>query len=264
MYHDREYEEILKEMEGNEPVAGISEYLSIQSGLKKNDLLELKSPAGSVTFRINDVSSSYSTTSGYIYIDRKWLNRYWGLDDTTQMSVYVSRDTDLNQFITGLKATLLPEYSLEIWNNRELRDKVMDIFNKSFAITYAIEFISILVSLIGVITTLLSLVIERKREISILRYVGASWQQLRQTLLLSAGITGITGIILGTFLGSLMSVILIQVVNKISFGWEIHFRIPFLYLLTIIVVVFLTTLFAGYLPSRIARRIDPRRFVSFE
>ena len=264
MYADSEYEEILKEMEGDEQVAGISEYLSIQYGLKKNDTIELKSPAGNVAFRINDVSSSYSTTSGFVYIDRKWLNRYWGLDDTTQISVYVSKDTALNQFIPRLKERLLPAYSLEIWNNRELRDKVMDIFNTSFAITYAIEFISIMVSLIGVITALLSLVIERKREISIIRYLGASWKQIQQTLMLSAGIIGITGIILGTLLGSLMSMILIRVVNKISFGWEIHFRIPLIILVTILIIVFLTTVFAGYLPSKVARKIDPRKFVSFE
>ncbi len=264
MYPDREFEEILNEMEGDEPVAGISEYLSILYGLKKNDRIELHSPAGKVAFRINDISSSYSTTSGFIYIHRRWLQRYWGLDDTTQMSAYVKNGTDVNQLITKLKGRLLPAYSLEIMNNQELRNKVMDIFNKSFAITYAIEFISIMVSLIGVITTLLSLVLERKREISILRYLGTNWTQIRQSLMLSAGFTGITGIILGTFLGSLMSIILIQVVNKISFGWEIHFRIPLYFLMAIIVVVFLTTVFAGYLPSKIARKIDPRRFVSFE
>jgi putative ABC transport system permease protein len=264
MHRDREYEEILKEMEGNETVAGISEYLSIQYGLGKNDMIELQSPAGPVAFRINDVSSSYSTTSGFLYIHRKWLNRYWGLDDSTQMSVYVRSGTDVDEFITRLQARLLPSYSLEIMNNQELRNKVLDIFNKSFAITYAIECISIMVSLIGVITTLLSLVIERKREISILRYLGTSWAQIRQNLLLSAGITGITGIILGTLLGSLMSMILIQVVNKISFGWEIHFRIPLQFLSAVSVFIFMTTVFAGYLPSKIARKTDPRKFISFE
>jgi putative ABC transport system permease protein len=264
MYSDREYHEILKEMDGDEPVAGISEYLSIQYGLKKNDMISLRSPAGEVAFRINDISSSYSTTSGFIYIHRKWLKRYWGLDDATQMSAYVAPGTNVDELITRLKSRLLPAYSLEIMNNRELRDKVMDIFNRSFAITYAIEFIAIIVSLIGVITTLLSLVLERKREISILRYLGADWRQIQQTLMLSAGFTGITGIVLGTALGLLMSIILIQVVNKISFGWEIHFSVPLYSLIAIASVVFCTTVFAGYLPSKIARKIDPKKFVSFE
>ncbi len=263
-YRDKAYEQILQEMESNEPVAGISEQLSIRYGLEKRGTIELQSPTGPVTFRINDISSSYSTTSGFLYINRRWLTRYWGLDDSTQMSLYVRKGTDIEDFIARLKARLLPSYSLEIMNNQELRNRVMDIFNKSFAITYAIEYISIMVSLIGVITTLLSLVIERKREISILRYLGTSWTQVRQHLLLAAGITGVAGIILGTILGSLMSVILIQVVNKISFGWEIAYRIPLHFLSVILVFIFMTTLLAGYLPSRIAKRTDARRYISYE
>ena len=263
-YSDREYERKLKEMESSEPVAGISDYLSIRYGLKKEDLIELQSPAGRVAFRINDIFSNYATTAGFIYIDRKWLKQYWGLDDATQMSVYLKEKTDPNQFIHKLRTSLAPGYSLEIMNNQELRNKIFDIFHKTFAITYAIEFISILVSLIGVINTLLALVFERKREISIVRYLGGSWKQIQQSLMLSSGIIGITGIVMGTLLGPLMSIILIRVVNKISFGWEIHFKIPVVSLAFVVLILFITTLLAGLLPAKVAQKIDPRRFVSFE
>jgi len=118
--------------------------------------------------------------------------------------------------------------------------------------------------LIGVINTLLALVFERKREISIIRYLGGSWKQIQETIILSAGIIGVTGIFLGSLLGSLMSIILIYVVNKISFGWEIHFQVPFLYLSAVTLILFLTTMFAGFLPSKVAKTIDPGRFASFE
>jgi putative ABC transport system permease protein len=262
-YNDRGYERILKEMEGTEQVAGISDYLSIQYGLKKGDMVALRSPTGSVAFRINDIFSSYATTAGFIYIDRKWLKKYWGIDDATQVSVYLKEKSDPDQFIHKLRANLAG-YSLEIMNNQDLRNKIFDIFNKTFAITYAIEFISILVSLIGVINTLLALVIERKREISIMRYMGGSWKQIQQSLMLSSGILGITGIVMGTLLGPLMSIILIRVVNKISFGWEIHFRMPFFALSVVMLIVFVTTLLAGLLPSKVAQKIETRRFISFE
>jgi len=263
-YYDKEYEETLKKMEGNQPVVGISDYLSIKYGLAEGDTINLPTPKGLKPFIINDVFSSYSTTSGFIYIDRKWLNRYWGLDDATQVSIYVKEGVDINTFISSLKKTLLPRYALEIMNNHELRDKIMDIFNKSFSITYAIELISIIVSLIGVINTLLALVLEKKREISIVRYLGGSWQQIKQTLILSAGIVGTGGIILGISMGILMSSIFIHTVNKVSFGWEIVFEIPFVSLFALMCVLFLTTLFAGYLPSRVARKINPGKFISFE
>ena len=140
----------------------------------------------------------------------------------------------------------------------------MDIFNKSFAITYAIELISIIVSLIGVINTLLALVLEKKREISIVRYLGGSWRQIKHTLILSAGIVGASGIILGISMGILMSSVFIHTVNKVSFGWKIVFEIPLVSLFALMCVLFLTTLFAGYLPSRVARKIDPGKFISFE
>jgi putative ABC transport system permease protein len=120
------------------------------------------------------------------------------------------------------------------------------------------------VSLIGVVNTLLALVLERKREISIIRYLGGSWKQIQATLVLAAGVVGIGGIILGAFMGLIMSVIFITVINKVSFGWEIHFQLPVLYLLLVTTLLFLTTLVAGVIPSRVARRLDPRNFISFE
>jgi ABC-type antimicrobial peptide transport system permease subunit len=110
----------------------------------------------------------------------------------------------------------------------------------------------------------MALVLERKREISIFRYLGGSWGQLRLTLVLSAGIVGVTGILLGGVMGPMMSVIFIEVINKISFGWEIHFRIPALYLALVTAVLFLVTLSAGLVPLKVAQRIDPKRFISFE
>jgi len=255
---------VLEEMETTEQVAGISDYLGIQYGLKKGDMLELMTPSGKQAFRINDVFSSYSTTSGFIYIDRKWLRTYWGLDDATQISVYVKDGVEVEEFIRKLRERLLPQYTLEIMNNQELRDKIMDIFNKTFAITYAIELISILVSLIGVVNTLLALVFERKREISILRYIGASWKQIQQMFVLAAGLVGIAGIFLGALMGPMMSMVFIYVVNKISFGWYIQFHMPYFYLSIVMLLLFLTTLAAGFLPSKVAQKIDPKRFISFE
>ena len=61
-----------------------------------------------------------------------------------------------------------------------------------------------------------------------------------------------------------MSVIFIEVINKVSFGWEIHFRVPLLSLTLVTSVLFLITLLAGFIPLNVARRIDPKRFISFE
>jgi len=243
---------------------GVSKFLGIKYGLKAGDTVEIRTPHGEESFVIYDIFSSYSTTSGFVYLDRKWLKKYWGIDDATQLGIYLRKGVDVAGFIGRLKDTLPPGFSLEISDTAQLRDQVLSIFDRTFAITYAIELISIVVSLIGVINTLMALVLERKREISIFRYLGGSWGQLRLTLVLSAGIVGIAGILLGGIMGPMMSVIFIEVINKISFGWEIHFRIPVLYLALVTAVLFLVTLSAGLVPLKVARKIDPKRFISFE
>ena len=243
---------------------GISSYLSFKYNLKMGDTIEILTPRGRKRFVIRDVFSSYSTTSGFIYLDRRWLKEFWGLDDATQMALYLRDGSDINGFIGRLKESVRGQYAVDIMNNDELRKRVLAIFDKTFAITYAIEAISIAVSLIGVINTLLTFVLERKREISVIRYLGGSWQQITRVLILSAGVVGIGGILLGSVMGLVMSVIFITVINKISFGWEIHFRIPYLYLFIVTAVLFLTTLMAGLIPARVARRVDPKRFISFE
>ncbi|MBZ0158097.1 MAG: ABC transporter permease [Alphaproteobacteria bacterium] len=247
-----------------EQAVSISRYLSIRYGLQKGDILELMTPKGKKRFIVSDTFSSYSTTSGFIFLDRRWLREYWGLDDATQISVYLNEGVDTEQFARMVREKLAGRFSLEILNNDDLREKVLAIFNKSFAITYAIELISIAVSLIGVVNALLAFVLERQREISIVRYLGGDWSQIRQTLLLSAGVVGMTGILLGALMGPLMSLIFIHVVNKVSFGWEIRFSVPFLSLASVISVLFLTTLLAGLLPAKVARKIDPKKFISYE
>lgn len=243
---------------------GVSSYLGTRYGLKAGDSIELVTPAGRVPFVISNIFSSYSTASGFVYLDRKWLKEYWGLDDATQLALYLDKGVDINLFIRRLSDTVQPQYSVEIMNNGELRERVLAIFDRTFAITYAVELISIVVSLMGVINTLLALVLERKREFSIIRYLGADWRLLRGMLVLSAGIVGIAGIVLGAIIGPAMSIIFIEVVNKISFGWEIHFRLPVLYLSFLCLGLFLTSLVAGLIPMQVARKIDPKRFISFE
>ncbi len=242
----------------------ISDYLGIKYNLQTGETMELETPQGPKTFTVRNRAISYSTTSGFIYLDRRWLQEFWGLDDETQLTVFVRQGQDVDGFVRKLKADLLNRYSLEIVNNEELRREIVTIFNRSFAVTYAIELIAIVVSLIGVINTLLILVFERKREISVLRYLGGSWNQITGTIVISAGLVGLAGIGLGVLMGPFISMVIIHVVNKISFGWEVGFSAPYGLLGVLTLILFLTTLLAGFLPARIARKVDPKAFVSFE
>lgn len=242
----------------------ISDYLKVKYGLKRGDVVNLRTPKGEVAFIINNTSISYATMSGFIYIDRRWLKEYWGLDDATQLSVYLAKGQSAAKFKQLLDHQFGNTYALDVTDNDELRQAVLGIFDKSFALTYTIELIAIVISLIGVVNALLILVFERKREISVLRYLGATWQQIRQVMVVSAGIIGIAGIALGFLMGSIISIVITHVINRISFGWEVSVRMPVLTVLLLMTLLLVTTLSAGLVPSYFARKIDPKAFISYE
>jgi putative ABC transport system permease protein len=242
----------------------ISDYLAVKYGLKKGDTVELTTPKGRIAFTVNNAAISYSTMSGFLYMDRRWLKEYWGLDDATQLSVYLAKGWDAGRFKKEIGKALGKKYALEITDNAELRRDILGIFDKSFALTYTIELIAIVISLIGVVNALLILVFERKREIAVLRYLGASWRQIRDVMALTAGILGSAGTALGAVMGWAISIVITHVINRISFGWEVALRAPLLTLAALTALLIIATTAAGLVPAYLARKVDPKAFISFE
>src|SRR6202030_2038142 len=148
--------------------------------------------------------------------------------------------------------------------NRDLRGEALRIFDRTFAITYALEGIAILVAVMGVAGALLALVIDRRRELGLLRYLGASSEQLRKLILTEAGLLGLLANLSGLVLGFFLSLVLIFVINKQSFGWTIRLHWPVAVLLGTTTVIFLATLLSGCYPARIAVRLNPIEVVHEE
>ena len=131
---------------------------------------------------------------------------------------------------------------------------MLRIFDSTFAITYALQAIAIIVALLGIVGTLMTLVIERRRELGILRAVGASRGQVRAMVVAEAAMLGTISQVAGVVLGLLLALILVYVVNLQSFGWTIHLSIPWTSLLQMSALVVLTTLLAGLYPAHRAMR----------
>jgi len=142
-------------------------------------------------------------------------------------------------------------------SNQSLRRNAIAIFDRTFAITYALEAVAIIVAMLGAANSLLALVLDRRREMGLLRYLGASSAQIRRMILLEAGFIGMLGLLLGLALGMVLSLLLIYVVNKQSFGWTIQFHPPRELLAGALMLVWCATVLAGLYPARLATRLDP-------
>ena len=151
-----------------------------------------------------------------------------------------------------------------IFSNRDLRGEAIRIFDRTFAITYALEAVAIVVAVMGVAGALLSLVIDRRRELGLLRFLGSSTAQIRKLVLIEAGLLGLLANIAGVVLGFAMSLVLIFVINKQSFGWTIRFHWPVALLLGALTLVYIATVIAGLYPAQVAARLNPLAVVHDE
>src|SRR5207248_3914999 len=98
---------------------------------------------------------------------------------------------------------------ISVLANRTLRREAIRVFDRTFAITYALEAVAIIVAVMGVAGALLALVIDRRRELGMLRFLGGSAGQIRRLILMEAGLLGLLANLAGFTLGVLLSLILI-------------------------------------------------------
>jgi putative ABC transport system permease protein len=253
---------VLAELRGANSVI-VSEPFTYKHKVKAGDSLQLALGETRESFRIADVYYDYSSERGMILMDRSVMLKYLPDPAPSNIAVFASPGSDVATIRREIDAASA-NYRVLIFANGDLRGQAVQIFDRTFAITYALEAVAIVVAVMGVAGALLALVIDRRRELGLLRYLGASSKQLRKLILTEAGLLGLLANLSGVVLGFFLSLILIFVINKQSFGWTIRLHWPVAVLLGATTGVCIATLLAGYYPARIAVALNPVEVVHEE
>ena len=116
--------------------------------------------------------------------------------------------------------------NLEMQSAADAKKEVSDEINRTFNMFNAIVIIAIIVSLLGVINTLAMSVIERTREIGVLRALGASRWQVRSTMLDESLMITIAGAAVGVAAGTLIGFMWLRGVDEVMPGMSFHFPGP--------------------------------------
>jgi len=246
---------ILRSLPGHDR-AIVSEPFANRHGVRAGDRITIAIGERLVPLDIAGVYYEYSSSQGFVLVDRSTLLRYLPGQPPTNLAVYLAPGADagavqhdIQQRTAGRGVVVAP--------NRELRRNAIAIFDRTFAITWALEAVAIVVAMLGAANSLLALVLDRRRELALLRYLGASAGQIRGMVLAEAGLLGGLAIAIGLALGFALSLLLIFVVNRQSFGWTIQFHVPVTLLGGALLLVWVVTVLAALYPAHVATRIDP-------
>ncbi len=246
---------VFHQLIGNEAVV-VSEPFANKHGVRAGDILKLGLGGKVGKFRVLDIYYDYSSESGVILMDRRTLFEYLPNNAPTNIAVYLKPGVSLEQGQRAIEGVIAGR-RIAVARNRTLRDQAIQVFDRTFAITYVLEALAVFVAVTGVGGALLALVIDRRREFGLLRFLGAADRQIRSIILFEAGLLGILANIAGVTLGLILSQLLIHVINKQSFGWTIQFHWPVLVLLSALTIVYAATLLSALYPARIATRLVP-------
>jgi putative ABC transport system permease protein len=258
----RPQQRVLPELRHSNAVV-VSEPFSYKHHLKAGEFITLSLGETQAVFHIADVYYDYSSERGSILMDRNTMLRYLPDPAPSNLAIYLSPGSNPEAVRAEIeKATA--GHRVLVFSNRDLRTEAVRIFDRTFAITYALEAVAVVVAVMGIAGALLALVIDRRRELGLLRFLGAASGQIRKLILVEAGLLGLLANLVGLLLGFALSLILIFVINKQSFGWTIRFHWPAAILLGAITVVYAATVLAGLYPAQMAMRLNPLEVIHEE
>jgi putative ABC transport system permease protein len=200
----------------------IAEPLANRFDLDINDVLPIETPTAKVSFEIIGIFSDYSSSQGYIMMPRSVFEKYWKNEEITAISINLDKDKNVNDAVREIK-TQVGQYNQQLFvrSNQNLRDDVMVVFDRTFAITNALRFIATMVSFIGILSATLIILLDRKREFGMLKAIGFRQKELNQLVLTETGLMGFFAGIFAIPTGIVISLILVYVINLRSFGWTI-------------------------------------------
>jgi putative ABC transport system permease protein len=243
--------------------AVVTEPFADKHHVRSGDVLQLALGKSTVALTVAGIYYDYSSDRGFILMDRGTLLKYLPEQPITDIAVYLAPGASPTNVRRDLEGRLA-DFPLMIAPNEILRRGAVEVFDRTFAVTYALEAVAILVAMLGAANSLLALVLDRRREIGLIRCLGAATGQVRRMILTEAGLLGLLAGLLGLALGMALSLVLIYVINKQSFGWTIQFHPPLALLGSALLLVWAFTVLAGVYPARFAARLQPAEVIHEE
>jgi len=228
----------------------VSEPFAFRRGISpENDELRLLTDEGPVTFEVFGVYYDYATDQGTVYMNRDTYDRYWDDPFISSIAAFVAPDADLDAVVDTLRTDVLIGYALNVQSNRDLRQGVFEVFDRTFTITIALRLLATLVAFIGILSALLALQLEQTRQYGVMRATGMTPGQLRRFTFLQTGLMGFIAGVIALPIGVALAVVLVEVINVRSFGWSMDFSIPPQELLVAFLVALVAALLAGIYPA---------------
>ncbi len=235
-------------------VAIVSEPYAYRHGLRVGSVLPLRTDRGQRAFPVVGVFADYGSDQGVVMVSRRTYEAHWDDRGVSSMGLLLEPGADVEAAVASLRARAAGSQDVLIRSNRALRDASLEIFDRTFAITAVLRILATAVAVVGVLSALMALQLERGREVGVLRAQGLTPSEMWRLVLAETGLLGVTAGALAVPVGIGLALVLIHVINRRAFGWSIETMVSPGVVLQAVGLAVLAALAAGVYPAwRMAR-----------
>jgi len=211
---------------GASPLPGVwvSESASAIQGWRPGDRVAVPLGARAVDFVVRGVWRDYARQNGALLVDRSHYIAATGDRLANDAGLWVTAAAEVGKVREALEK--FGDGALVVMTPSDVREVSLRIFDRTFAVTYALEGVAILIGLMGLSSAIGAEVIARRREFGMLRHLGVTRREIARVLATEGAGVALVGLAVGAALGFVMSLILIHVVNRQSFHWGMELHVP--------------------------------------
>ncbi len=240
---------------GEQPAIWISEAMLDIYGWRVGQPVALPLAGKLVELQVAGVWRDYARQTGAIMINLVDYRRLTGDRLVNDAAIFLTPDAVANQVAEALSALAGPGV-LEIARPGEIRALSLEIFDRTFAVTYLLEAVAIAIGLAGVAASFAALAAARRREFGMLRHLGLSRGQIGWMLAQEGALAAGVGVVAGLLAGGAIGLVLIEVVNRQSFHWSMDLHVPWASLALFALALVALAALAAVLAGRQAMRQD--------
>ena len=235
----------------------VSEPYAYYNELGAGARITLPTDTGPRDFEVLATYQSYDVNASAIMMSRATYDRHFDDDGVDTLGLYLADGVSADDVVATVQALGAGTQEIRVDSNVRIRELSLEIFDQTFVITNVLYWLAMGVAFIGILSAMLALQLERARELATLRALGMTPRQVGGMIAVQSGSIGLLSGIAAIPLGVVMAWVLIEVINRRAFGWQIDMSVAPGILLTSVVFAVLTAVLAGVYPARRAARSEP-------
>jgi len=247
---------VWRQFESNDVVL-VSEPYAYRNRVAPGDDVMLRTGGGETPFRVVATYQSYDINATALMMSRQTYDRHFDDPGIDSIGLYLVEGADADTVIAEMRALAKGEQELLINSNLKIRELSLQIFDRTFVITDVLYWLAIGVAFIGILGAMLALQLERARELAVLRALGMTPLQLGGMITLQTSVIGLLSGLAAIPLGLVMAFVLIEVINRRAFGWQIDMSVAPEILLSAVLFAIAAALLAGLYPAWRSAQSEP-------